>query len=248
MFNYSKSETLEHIKVFKAKGYFDKFQKMYKKFPITKCNACGVCCTDSPIVTYPEFLYVMDYFYNSNAFNDKIRIDAVKNAIREYMYGLVENDISCVFYDKNKGCKVYERAPIACKRWGNQSLKDNENDVKADHERNKLYKEFYRNKGINIPDEVINRVTPYCSNVKIVKDPYKFNDLDWENIYLKDLPKIIFHFADKEAEDYSLCSYMVYMLYGKKIYDDRIAVIRDYQSGNKNAVEDFIAELDLSCV
>lgn len=242
MFTYTKSEIMKDIEKAKTNNYFEKLEKFYKKFPKTECGMCGLCCTDSPIVQYIEFIYVYDYFETN--FSLDVKIDVVKNAIREHMYGLILKDQKCPFLNSNNKCIVYQRSPISCKRWGLQSREDNQYDVSVDYERNMEYKNFYSSKGINIPDEVINFSLPYCDKVTIINNPYKITDIDILNFISRDLFKLGNKFPMKNTNSLSLGGYLVYLLFGKKIFDDRIRLIKDYQDGNHNVVEEYIENIN----
>lgn len=247
MFKLDKQVVLNDIKDFKSKGYLTKLDKIYRKFPVTKCNSCGTCCNDSPKVSYPEFLYVYNYFLNELSLNKEELINAYKNAIREYFYGLISNDKKCPFLDINNKCIVHKVAPISCKRWGLQKEEDNNYDWEKDLEYNKTLQKLFIQKGINIPDELVNKKTLFCNNVKIIKNPYNFIDKDFEKI-VKDIQPLIIYYRDKNNPNFSLGSYLVYLLIGENMIEDRIKIIKDYQNGNSNAVEEYINKIDFDRV
>lgn len=242
----NKDRLLRDVKDFRSKGYTDRMLKLYRRLPKTECAGCGLCCTDSPIITYPEFLFICEYFFNDTNFDNESKISIYKNAIRNYMFGLIKKNIYCPFLGEDKKCLIYERAPLACKRWGVQSIVENERDVSADHLRNKKYKDFYALKGIIIPEDATNFKIPYCENVKIVNNPYNFLSSDFDTVVLKDMMKMILDYRNNNALDWSVGYYLLYNIFGKSIYEDRIEVIKEYQSGNQNAVEEYIVKIDFN--
>jgi Fe-S-cluster containining protein len=244
MFKQDISSLKKNIQVFKQKGYLDKLQKIYRKFPVTTCDGCGTCCSDSPLCTYPEFLFTFELF--DRKFTELEKIEVLKKSIREFMYGLVTKNKRCAFLSENNTCQIYERSPLACKRWGLQSKEDNDCDFKLDLERNKQYQEFYVKQGIYISDKVVNKQLKLCQKVKVIKNPYNFSEYDFDGIVKKDLLKMMITFQPYLVEDWSLCNYLVYIFLGEKLVQDRIAVIKDFQNGNDSAVEQYIESINYS--
>lgn len=241
MIEINKEKVIKDLQLFKEKGYHDRMKKIYRKLPITQCNGCGTCCNDSPVVSYAEFLYAYDFY---TSFSKDKKIEILKNAIKENMYGLTNKFYKCCFLDSDNHCMVYDRAPLACKRWGIQSEEENAEDFSIDLDRNLKYKEFYDKKGIVILDEILNLKLPYCRNVKIVKNPYKVSSYDFKENFLKEVEKISLDFWGTYRDGWALGTYLIYSHIGSDIFKDRIKVIRDYQNGNLQAVDEYLAKVD----
>lgn len=240
---YTREMVLNDIEIFKTKGYHEKLQKMYRKFPKTTCKSCGTCCNDSPITTYPEVLFALNYFESEEKFTPELKIQIYKDALSEYFYGLVSTKRKCPFLDESNLCMIHEVAPISCKRWGLQSEKDNKKDWQTDLQGNKLFQEYYAKLGIHIPDEVVNCKTPYCNNVKITKNPYNFLGRDFNKV-VTDMMNMVMSFRNKNAQNFSLGNYIVQILLGRDAVNERIKVVKDYQSGNEQAIEDYVNGID----
>lgn len=238
----TEKKILNDIEIMKNKGYYERLKKLYKRLPVTSCNCCGDCCKDSPVLTYVEFLYAYNYLISNKEFTKETKVDIYKNAIREFMIGLISSDKYCPFMSKDKKCIIHEVSPLACKRWGIQSEETFLRDINTDHERNKGYQEYYDKLGIHIPDEVINRVTRYCNDVKIINNPYNIVGRDFDKFYSKDLKSMILEFSDmeKQANDWSIGTFLVYNLLGRRAHEDRIKVVKEYQGGDTEAVEKYL--------
>lgn len=235
-----KNKIIQEVKAFEVIGHKEKMEKLYRKFPETQCLGCGECCKDSPVVAYPEFLFALTDFYNDEIFDKDRKIKVYKNAVKGFMFGLINKDVHCPFWEKTAGCTIYKRSPISCKRWGLQSKKENDRDLVADHQRNKEYKEYFAKYGIDIPDETINYTTPFCENVKIIRNPYNFVSRDFETVVMKEMVQIIPHYIKKMQNDWSIGHYLIHSIFGNQIFEDRIRVIKNFQSGNEHAVEEYI--------
>lgn len=245
-FATGKEVLMKDLKEFTKRGFKDKYIKIYKKLPKTECQGCGLCCNDSPTTDYAGFLFVYDYFIDDTIFNNEDRIKIFKNAFRENILALIRNDTPCAFLDDNKRCMIYERAPLACKRWGLQSREEYERDLSMDHKRNAEYKEFFALRGIDIPEEVANFILPYCEKVKIIQNPYNINHRDFDKIVLDDLSRARRYYGNKSAEDWSLCTYLIYYVFGKSLLDEKLSIIKNYQAGNLQAIEEFIEKIDFN--
>ena len=230
------------LKVFLNKGYKEKIDRIYKKFPKTTCAGCGVCCTDSPVVTYPEFLYIIDYLNNSTL-NDMQKRQITKNAMKEFFYGLIDPTVDCPFLDSKTRCLIHMVAPIACKRWGLQSKEENEQDWETDYRINQEVREYYLRLGIELSDEVINRKIPYCDKVRILNNPHNFvsNDFDKE---ADKIEPMVYFFGDKTIENFTLCTYISYITLGNRIFKKRLQFMREYNLGNKDVIENFIESVE----
>jgi len=230
------------IKLFINRGYKEKLDKIYKKFPKTECSGCSVCCTDSPVVIYPELLYIVNYLREIKL-NDEQKKQIIKNALKEFLYGLIDPTIACPFLDHSKRCLIHKVAPLACKRWGLQSKQENDQDWEADYLVNKEVKKHYFKLGIELSDEVINRRVPYCDKVVIINNPYSFSTSDFDMEITKIEPMLLF-FGDKSIDNFTLCSYICYITLGEKIFHKRLQLIRAYYAGNKDVIDRFIDNVE----
>lgn len=234
------------LKVFISKGYKEKLDRIYKKFPETTCAGCGVCCTDSPVITYPELLYVIDYLRNGEL-RDIQKKQITKNAMLEFFYGLIDPTLGCPFLDNNKRCLIHKVAPIACKRWGLQSKEENDQDWETDYRINKEVKAYYLKLGIELSDKVIDRKIPYCDKVTVVKNSYNFVSSDFDKEAGKIEP-ILFYFGDKTIENFTLCTYIAYITLGERMFNKRIQLMRGYNSGDKEAINRFIDNIEFKSI
>lgn len=163
----------------------------------------------------------------------------------EKILGLIES-FKCPFLDQNNKCMIYKVAPLSCKRWGLQSEEQNKIDLKTDWEHNKKLQNYFKQYGIIIPDETVYKVTPFCKNVKIVKNPYNITHKDFDSKFLKEMNNMIFYFGIKNLDGANLSSYLTYLVLEKSMHENRIKVIKVYQNGNSKAVDEFVDSLDLS--
>lgn len=230
------------VKVFLNKGYKEKLDKVYRKFPVTRCEGCGICCTDSPVITYPELLYVIDYL-RSLGLNEQQKKQIIKNAMLEHFYGLIDPTVPCPFFGEDHRCLIHKVAPMACKRWGLQSKEENDQDWEIDYEINKEVKEYYANIGIDLADEVIDRRTPYCDKVTILKNPYNFVSRDFDE-EMRKVESMVSFFGYKTKENFTLCTYITYITLGERAFDERIKLMHEYFGGNKRAIEDFVESIE----
>lgn len=241
MYIFNKQDVLKDIENAELKGHFDKVRKIYNKMPVTKCDGCGECCYDSPICYYIEFLFIYNEF---NMFEKKQKIEILKDAIRHEMYGLSIEKKPCVFLSAEKKCIIHKSSPFSCKLWGLQNINDYEKNVSEDNKRNKGYQDYFAKRGIYISNEFIDSgKLSYCNKVKIVKDPYRISSKEHMQ-FVKDLASISVKYENKNAPDWSVVSYLVYTYIGGRVLNDRIQVVKDYQDGNLNAVEDYINQFD----
>lgn len=238
-----KEQFKRDLKKFVDSGHKEQFDKFYKRIPKTKCEACGVCCTDSPIITYPEFLYAMNGLINeadSGAYNMKELLQKTHYA---YIMGLIKTDIPCPFLDNDNQCLIYKHAPISCKAWGLQSEQEYQKSLTGDHSRNREYERYYLSLGIELSNEVVNFQVPYCGSVEIVKNPYNVVSNDFKNFTIKKLAKIAREYSIF-APDWSLISYLSYLAFGKDVYHKRIELIKQYQNGDIKVVDNYVSNYD----
>ncbi len=234
------------LKVFLVRGYKEQLNKIYKKFPETTCAGCGVCCTDSPVTTYPELLYIMDYLRNENIDEEK-KQRITKNALLEFFYGLIDPTVGCPFLDGKTRCVIHKVAPIACKRWGLQSKEENDQDWEIDYSVNQEVKEYYLKLGIELSDNVINRRIPYCDRVKVINNPHSFVSTDFDE-EASQIEPMIYYFGDKTIENFTLCTYISYITLGEMIFNKRIQLMRKYNSGDKEAINTFVKNVKFKSV
>ncbi len=241
----TKRNVLNDLRVFKGRGFYKRFKDIYARLPVTKCDGCGICCSDPPKITYPEFLYIFNYFEEN--FNSSQKISFYRYAIKECFYDLVMKRSPCVFLDDSNKCLIYPVSPISCKRWGTQSENINNKDWESDLKQGKDYQKHYKKLGIIIPDEVVFNRTPFCNKVKIISNPYKFNIDDYDNIY-KEILDIIAFYGDRNNPSYNLPSYLIELINGKPMYSERIEMIKKYQNGDKEAIENYANNISLENV
>lgn len=244
----TKETVNKDIEIFKSKGFKEKLDKIYRRLPVTECSFCGVCCCDTPNISYPEFLYIFNYFNNEGNFTDEEKIRVYKKSVYRYIKGLISKEREvreCVFLYNNK-CLIYPVAPLNCKRWGLQSKESYERDLKMDHNYNKKIDDYYKKHGINITEENTNFITPYCDKVNIIKNPYNVLERDIDNIFDKDLISMIKPFVDKNFNNFTITEYLTYIHFHLKLFEDRITVIKEYQTGNLDAINSYIESIDFS--
>jgi Fe-S-cluster containining protein len=242
MFTKDKVTLLKDIDECKKNGYFSKLNKIYRKLPQTECNSCGACCYDPPVVSYIEFLYAFDYFYNNVSFTPELKVEIYKKCIKGNFYDLISPQ-PCAFLNSSNRCLIYPVRPLSCRRWGLQSKEENDYDWELDKEKNKRFQSFYAKHGIYISDERVNFRLPFCNNVRIVKNPYNFMSNEWDNV-AQEVVKLTYKFKDKNAPNFGLSDYITYILLNGHILDAKIKAIRDYQQGNKKAIENTVDSID----
>lgn len=236
MITISEESVKKDIKKAKTNGYFDRLKEFYKRVPTTKCNGCGICCQDSPEVTYTEFIYVYDYMQSN--FNESVNKEILRKAIKTHMYGLLEPGRKCPFLNEDHKCIIYERAPISCKFWGLYELDEYNNNLAADEEYNVGFRNFYKSIGITIPKEVNDFKIPYCNNVKVLTPNFEFEKL--RDYGLEKLFSIEAKFMGKQIPGSALGEYLAYMIMGYKGYEDRITVTKQYQAGDEAVIDRYV--------
>lgn len=229
----------------REKDYFKRIENFYRKLPKTECSQCGTCCTDPPVCLLVEFLYTYELY---NDFDNETKQKILKNSLRRYIYSVIDKSYHCCFLDTDKGCLVYSRACLSCKRWGLESKEQYEKNWNSDSQYNNEFQKFYlQHYNITIPDEVINSRLPYCDKVKVIKNPYRIQEYDYQK-YTKELfnveMKCLQHANINQQKEWSLNEYLVYFTFGYRMFDIRVKLIKEYQSGKKNAIDDFINEFD----
>jgi len=237
----TKEQLREDIKIARSKNFFNRIEKFYRKLPETECSGCGKCCYDTPVVYYIEFMYVFELF---DTYEESTKINVLDAALSAFLYGLIDKTHKCAFLDDNNRCMIYSRSPISCKRWGLHSKEENENDWNNDFEHNKKIKDFYKKEGIEISDEVINWRLPYCNNVIITNNPYRINESDFTE-YIHDLVKVERKYIDGKVKEWTIIEYLIYCLMGIEMYNKRIELVKKYQNGEADVIENFIKEQDI---
>ena len=231
------------LKVFLSKGYKEKLDRIYRKFPQTKCAGCGVCCTDSPVITYPELLYIIDYLRNGEL-DDVQKKQIIKNAMLEFFYGLIDPTVGCPFLNNGGRCLIHKVAPVACKRWGLQSKEENDQDWEIDYSINREVKEYYSQLGIELSDKVINRRIPYCDKVTIIKNSFNFVSRDFD-VEASKIEPMILYFGDKTIENFTLCTYITYFELGERMFNKRLQLMREYNAGNTDAINIYVDSIEI---
>jgi Fe-S-cluster containining protein len=238
----SKIQLEKDIAKEKSKNHFDKLDKFYKKIPETVCKRCGICCLDSPTMTYVEFMYAYDYLASN--YDEQTVKETLKKAVKSFMYGFINKELSaCPCLNEDKSCIIYPRAPLACKCWGLASKSTYESQLNTDKSRSIDFKSHYLTLGIEIPDSVINYETPFCEATR-VKDVYRITTRDFSDFSSKDLLKISMHYP-RDYEDWSFTHFLVYIFLGESMADERNRVIKAYQSGNSEAINQYAEALEL---
>lgn len=225
----------------KNKNHFNKLDKFYKKIPETTCDRCGVCCHDSPTMTYVEFMYAYD-FLASNYDEQMIR-ETVKKAVKSFMYGLLDKkQATCPCLNEDNSCMIYPRAPVSCKLWGISSRLTYESNLSADNEKKSVFKEYFSNIGIEIPDSILNYEIPFCEVTK-TKDIYKLTTRDFAAFLTKDVTSIGKHYP-RDCEAWSFGDFLLYTFLGMKMTHERIRIVKDFQSGNTEAINQYVETLE----
>lgn len=242
---YNTEFLLGEISNARKRDLFKRIENFYRKIPRTECSQCGICCTDPPVCLFVEFLYAYELF---DTFDDERKKMVLRNSLQRYIYSLISKSYYCCFFDSNHNCLIHSRACISCKRWGISSKEQYEKNWELDSDCNSKFQEFYlKNHNIVIPNEVLNSRLPYCDKVKVIKNPYRIQEHDYleynKNLYNVEM-KCLEHANIDRHNEWSINEYLVYFTFGKQMFDTRIKLITEYQSGNENVVDDFINALD----
>lgn len=245
--DYSMPSILADIQRLKSKGYLDKISRHYKRFPQTSCDCCGQCCNVSPLVSYPEFLYLFNHFNDGAKFSKESKTQVYRKALEEHFYGFISTQRRCPFLSEDNKCQIHQAAPLVCKRWGTQSKEAYDCLWEKDLSSNQEVQDFYATKGVNIPEEVISYRLPYCKKVRVVKNPYNFVINDIEKA-AADIEKMLPLFGKKGHGNFSIGNYLVLAALGEKAFEDRISVLKAYQSGDNQAIENYIHSSSLDTV
>ncbi len=108
----------------------------------------------------------------------------------------------------------------------------------------KRYKETYN---IEIPDEVVNRRIAFCDKVKIVKNTYNIQEIDYQK-YFKDLLngeiKCLQHINMNPNDDWNINLWLIYFTFGIDISEIRIKLIKQLQSGKTDVIDKFIEDIN----
>lgn len=94
-----------------------------------ECQQCGQCCTGAP-----GYVWLEDTDYKNMSEHLEITIEEfTRKFVRKTSkggYSLIEKEnYDCIFFDKSKGCTVYEARPIQCKTypfWPENMINKNE--------------------------------------------------------------------------------------------------------------------------
>lgn len=240
---YDELEIWKDLEIFKKKNFNKSIEAIYNNFPETECNNCGDCCYDSPILTYAEFLFAFDCFLQIGLSRSDI-IDLYKDIFKNHFLGLVQQ-VKCSFNINNR-CLIHKASPYCCKRWGLQSEEDYLRDLNENHDFNADLHDYYLSVGITIPDEVINRKTTYCHNVKIIKKKRNLTSEHLEKLY-QEIALITEYFGGKNRFNLNICQYMLAIFFNeKRTFFDRIRTIKAYQNGDAMAVDNYIKNIDFN--
>jgi len=81
-----------------------------------RCSRCGACCTSGLVVKLlsPDIEQLLEIMPLDELVE---KLDAGVSAGRFYFSLAVREDGSCVFYDPEKGCTIYEHRPLACRAY-----------------------------------------------------------------------------------------------------------------------------------
>lgn len=238
---FTKESLLKDLDEFRSKGYKKRLIRTYNKIPKTSCRQCGLCCYDSPYVTYPEFLLVLDYVKEN--LDKELLLDIYKKSIKHYVLGIISKECPCAFLHDNT-CLIYSVSPVACKRWGLQTKESYERDLARDHKNNENFAKYYSSLGITIPDEVITSTLPYCEKVTITENKYRLYGNEIEKMVMKDL-KTTFKAYSNKMLDSSVDEYFAIYILGKDAGKIRLRLLQEYQKGNLNAIKEYIDNLNL---
>lgn len=250
MFNvvYNIDNLKKEIENARCKNYFGRIESFYKKLPKTECEKCGKCCYDPPCCTFIEFMYAYELY---DTFDKETKRCILAKALRRYTYSLVDKfSEPCCFLDNNNMCMIHKRSCISCKRWGTYGKEQYESNWEVDSEYNREFKKFYREKyNIVISDENTNTRLAFCDKAKIVKNPYNIQEIDYQK-YIKSLlnvdSKSVQQARIKPTIDWSINEWLVYFTFGMNILESRIKIIQKLQSGNSDAVNQFLDGVDYS--
>ena len=227
-------------------NYFGRIESFYKKLPKTECENCGKCCYDPPVCTFIEFMYAYEFY---DIFDNKTKRYILEKALRRYVYSLIDKfSEPCCFLDDRNMCMIYKRSCLSCKMWGIHSKDQYEINWKLQSEYNKGFQNFYKEKyNIVISDEKINARLPYCDKVKVIKNSYNILEIDYQKYYqslLKVESKSLQHAMIKHNSDWSINEWIVYFTFGMSISETRIKLIQKLQSGESDAVDQFINDFN----
>ncbi len=84
------------------------------------CTQCGKCCTGEPGFTWVSDAEVLAlaarYGLDEAAFRRKYTRTVHRDGVRETSLTEARSG-DCVFWDKKKGCTVYDLRPLQCRTW-----------------------------------------------------------------------------------------------------------------------------------
>lgn len=238
----SKGQLERDIATAKSKNHFEKMDKFYKRIPETTCGRCGVCCLDSPTMTYTEFMYAYDYLASN--YDEQTIKETVKRAVKSFMYGLLDKkQTACPCLNEDNSCIIYPRAPVSCKLWGLSSKLTYENNLNADKDKKQEFKKYFSSIGIEIPDGVLDYETPFCEATR-TKDVYRLTTRDFDAFLTKDVASIEKNYP-RDSEKWSFGNFLLYTFLGKKMAHERIRIVKEYQAGNIEAINQYVETLEL---
>ncbi|MEW5762951.1 MAG: YkgJ family cysteine cluster protein [Bacillota bacterium] len=140
---------------------FDRLEQIYAALPPTTCKMCGECCADPPPAALIEYLHV--YRYIRDRLPEK-QPELLEKTVAFFYLELVEPQQHCPFLGADNRCVIYEVRPFACRLYG--LINEEKSPVRRDREALAELAEKYREEyGIVLPQAVVERRTPACSDV-----------------------------------------------------------------------------------
>lgn len=226
-----------NLRLFKEKGFYKEVESIYSFFPETECLKCGTCCYDPPKLTYPEFLYMLDFFIRQNLTKGEV-IRLYKKLYTEKLYALIRTS-RCGFLNEDNSCKLHEASPLNCKRWGLQSLTKHQHDKKIAQEDNSTFEEtILREYGVNVKHQTI---LEYCDNVKII---VRKKAINYDEVYKK-VNEIETFFAHSSIIGVNINYYFLAAFFKEdRIFFDQIRQTKKYQAGDINTIENYVDNID----
>ena len=225
------------LNIFKKSGMYEELKSIYDLFPETECLKCGTCCYDPPKLTYPEFLYMLDFFIIQSFTKCEV-INIYKKMYYEKLFAFIRH-VKCGFLAEDNSCIIHDASPLNCKRWGLQSLEENKHDKVIAEEKNIAFEEtILREYGLKIRSH---SMLEYCDNVKIVA---RKKSIDYDEIY-KTVNEMEAYFANSSIPEVNMNDYFLAAFFKKdRIFFDQIRQTKKYQAGDINAIENYIATID----
>ncbi|ACV62148.1 protein of unknown function UPF0153 [Desulfofarcimen acetoxidans DSM 771] len=158
---------LTKIEIYNGIGFADENQvfkaleEVYNEIPSLKCGRCGQCCADNPRISLLEYINIYKYVRDSLKFH---WAEIVDKCITNYFLDLVEPSLNCPFLGEDNQCMIYQIRPFNCRVFGHKSKEEFEMDfTKGIFEQ---VKNYWRQHGIIIPDEVMKFKPYYCEEVQ----------------------------------------------------------------------------------